>query len=212
MTPKEFEIGSLSTGSRTMDWGIDLNISVVNQEVVVTSSFSEVNCNDLFSNGYYPKETVWHAESTSFDEIVSELAEFRGLDKQLVTEIIVDAFKENFGTGIDEYFKKARGSHEESQDSDSFIITAFPCPVTQYDTDALEVDFDESGWSFTLLCDGDDVDEVFNPETWTGDTLESVYNQNDCPLSSYIGFEALSELLTEHDPVWALYTLDPVEE
>lgn len=134
------------------------------------------------------------------------------MDKQLVTEIIVDAFEENFGTGIDEYSKKARGSHEESQDSDPFFITAFLCPVTECDTDALEVDFDESGWSFTLLCDGDDVKEVFNPETWSGDTLESIYSQKVRPLSSYIDFEALSELLTEHDPVWALYALDPVKE
>ena len=205
--PEPFESGWMSCGSRTIDSGMNLTLSVDDSGFHLRKECGVISVNDLFGElGWWPTRLAWEGQDASLLDLLGEVAEYVPISQSELLDIV----QENIGSyrlnEIEAYIADEQ-SQEFSRESmtlrcsqlvDEFRIPGLPSddidsPGSRYR--GLELAFGSEGW-LAKLWEPDSCDEIFLPETWDSSTLDAIIQE--MPWSR----ETVLQLLLEADPLW----------
>jgi hypothetical protein len=205
--PEPFESGWMSCGSRTIDSGMNLTLSVDDSGFHLRKECGVISVNDLFGElGWWPTRLAWEGQDASLLGLLGEVAEYVPISQSELLDIV----QENIGSyrlNEIEAFIADEQSQEYSPESmklrcsqlvDDFRIPGLPSddidrPGSRYR--GLELAFGGEGWS-GKLWEPNSCDEIFLPETWDFSTLDAVIKEIPLPR------ETVLQDLLEADPRW----------
>jgi hypothetical protein len=220
--PKEFRSGMMDTGSRTIDSGHELVVTVDDGGFSASRDCGEFSTDDLFGElGYWPSEVTWTRKGPLLSELLRQLANECGLGERKLRKIVNDYFLEYEEVDLSAYMTKelkrakspkslAEFHRENPFELEHTQVPGIPSPEVGPKTfrNGLEISFHGSEWECELFSDGDGCGvELFNPQCWHADTFDELFQATDDYGSNITdSFDwdqaELAQILIDDDPRW----------